>query len=108
MKIKEVSPQSNWILSIIAEDCRAGNFDVTPYLELEAFAELKNTEEFKKFQTAGILLNGNAELIFLQIRLKLIGMSQKRLKSEIAGSGICIGASRQKLRPWHFGQPSVI
>jgi hypothetical protein len=53
MKIKEVSPKPNWILSIIAEDGRVGGFDVAPYLEFEAFAELKNVEEFKKISNGG-------------------------------------------------------
>jgi hypothetical protein len=56
MKIKEVSPQPNWVLSIIAEDSRVGDFNVAPYLEFEAFAELKNTEEFKKISNGGYFI----------------------------------------------------
>jgi hypothetical protein len=56
MKIKEVHPQPNWVLSIIADDSRIGNFDVSPYLEFEAFAELKNTEEFKKISSGGYFI----------------------------------------------------
>jgi hypothetical protein len=56
MNIREVSPQPNWILSIIADDSRIGNFDVAPYLEFEAFAELKNVEEFKKISNGGYFI----------------------------------------------------
>jgi hypothetical protein len=56
MKIKAVSPQPNWVLSIIAEDSRVGDFDVAPYLEFEAFSELKNTEEFKKITNGGYFI----------------------------------------------------
>ena len=56
MKIKEIRPQSNWILSIIAEDNRAGDFNVAPYLEFEAFAELKNIAEFKKITNGGYFI----------------------------------------------------
>jgi hypothetical protein len=56
MKIKSVSPQPNWILSIITEDSRVGDFDVAPYLEFEAFSELKNTEEFTKISNRGYFI----------------------------------------------------
>ena len=45
MRIAEVKPNSNYTLQIVSEDGRAGIFDVTPYLELEAFADLKNRDE---------------------------------------------------------------
>ena len=48
MKIAEISTQSNWILSIIAKDGRIGNFDVSPYLEYEAFESLRDYNEFLK------------------------------------------------------------
>ena len=56
MKIKEVSPETSWSLSIIAEDGRVGCFDVTPYLEFEAFAVLKDVEEFKKISNGGYFI----------------------------------------------------
>jgi hypothetical protein len=56
MKIKEIRPQANWILSIIAEDNRAGDFNVAPYLEFEAFAELKNIAEFQKITNGGYFI----------------------------------------------------
>ena len=48
MKIVEISPQPNWVLSIVADDGRIGNFDVSPYLGYEAFEALQNYNEFLK------------------------------------------------------------
>jgi hypothetical protein len=48
MNIAEITPQPNWILSIVAEDGRIGNFDVGPYLKDEAFEALQNYNEFLK------------------------------------------------------------
>jgi hypothetical protein len=48
MKIAKISPQPNWVLSIVADDGRIGNFDVSPYLEYEAFEALQNYNEFLK------------------------------------------------------------
>ena len=40
MRIVQVYPQPNWVLSIIAEDGRVGEFDVRPYLAYEQFYAL--------------------------------------------------------------------
>jgi len=48
MRITELSPQPNLVLSIVADDGRIGNFDVSPYLEYEAFAPLRDYSEFQK------------------------------------------------------------
>lgn len=48
MNIVEVFPKDNCILYIEAEDGQTGLFDVTPYLESEAFAPLKNKSEFER------------------------------------------------------------
>lgn len=53
MRIAEISPQSNWMLSIVADDGRVGNFDVSPYLEYEAFAALQDQAEFMKVFNGG-------------------------------------------------------
>jgi hypothetical protein len=37
MGIEELHPQPNWVLRIVADDGRAGSFDVSPCLEYEAF-----------------------------------------------------------------------
>ena len=47
MRILEVKPQKNYTLKIITEDGITGIFDVSPYLELEAFLELRK-DAFRK------------------------------------------------------------
>ena len=53
MKIAELRPQPNWVLSIVADDGRVGNFDVSPYLEYEAFEDLRDHSEFMKVINGG-------------------------------------------------------
>ena len=48
MNIVEVIPKENHMLYIQADDGQAGLFDVTPYLESEAFAPLKDRSEFER------------------------------------------------------------
>jgi len=56
MRIAELHPQPDWVLSIIAEDGRIGCFDVTPYLEYEAFEELRDHNEFMKVSNGGYFI----------------------------------------------------
>ena len=56
MIIAEVHPQQEWVLSIIAEDGRIGLFDVTPYLEYEAFEELRDHDKFLKVSNGGYFI----------------------------------------------------
>ena len=53
MKILQVYPQSNSVLSIVAEDGRMGQFDVRPYLADEAFEDLRLPSEFVKVFNGG-------------------------------------------------------
>lgn len=53
MRIREIQPQTNWILSIVADDGRVGTFDVSPYLEDEAFEDLLDPDEFAKISNGG-------------------------------------------------------
>ncbi|MEW6481633.1 MAG: DUF2442 domain-containing protein [bacterium] len=53
MRIAEIFPQPNWVLSIVADDGRTGNFDVSPYLEYEAFEPLRDYSEFLKVFNGG-------------------------------------------------------
>ena len=53
MRIKELHPQPDWILFIVAEDGQIGHFDVKPYLKYEAFEALKNPNEFVKVRNGG-------------------------------------------------------
>jgi hypothetical protein len=56
MRIKTVSPGMANILHVVAEDGTAGDFDVTPYLESEAFEPLRQPEEFKKLHNGGYFI----------------------------------------------------
>lgn len=53
MRIAEVRPQPNWVLSVVAEDGRVGTFDVGPYLQYEAFAVLRDPAEFMRVSNGG-------------------------------------------------------
>ncbi|OGT90433.1 MAG: hypothetical protein A2286_10880 [Gammaproteobacteria bacterium RIFOXYA12_FULL_61_12] len=48
MRLVEVRPQDDFILYVMSENGETGVFDVSPYLNSEAFQPLKNKEEFKK------------------------------------------------------------
>jgi hypothetical protein len=53
MRIAQIYPKPNGILSIIAADGRRGEFDVRPYFEDEAFEELRRPGEFMKVYNGG-------------------------------------------------------
>jgi hypothetical protein len=53
MIIAKIHPESNWILSVVSNDGRKGTFDVGPYLADEAFAALRDIDEFKKVTNGG-------------------------------------------------------
>jgi uncharacterized protein DUF2442 len=56
MKIVEVQVQPNCTLKIISDDGRIGNFDVTPYLKYEVFADLKNQDAFMQISNGGYFI----------------------------------------------------
>ena len=53
MRIAELQALPGHVLSIIADDGCAGQFDVTPYLEYEAFEPLRDPTEFSKISNGG-------------------------------------------------------
>lgn len=53
MRITELRPQPNWVLSVVSDDGRIGEFDVRPYLGLEAFERLRDISEFQKVANGG-------------------------------------------------------
>jgi hypothetical protein len=61
MRIAELCPHSHWSLSIVADDGRVGSFDVSPYLEYEAFEDLRDPGEFRNScnYSTNILLSAN-------------------------------------------------
>ncbi len=48
LKVKEVYPQPNYRLKVVFDNSETKLFDVTPYLDLGIFKELKDIEYFKK------------------------------------------------------------
>jgi hypothetical protein len=59
LRIIEIAPQRNWVLSIVADDGRIGNFDVSPYLGYEAFEALQDYTEFLKVINGGYFVEGD-------------------------------------------------
>ncbi len=53
MRIVELRTEPNWVLSVVAEDGRIGRFDMSPYLQYEAFAALREHDEFMKVVNGG-------------------------------------------------------
>ncbi len=59
MKIKEIYPNPDYTLKIIASDGRIGIFDVTPYLQYEVFEDLKNKNAFMQISNGGYFIEWN-------------------------------------------------
>lgn len=53
MMIQKIYPQPNYTLRIVAQDGRFGVFDVTPYLQYDAFAALRNQHDFMRISNGG-------------------------------------------------------
>ena len=53
MRIMELQAEPNWVLSIVTDDGRIGRFDVSPYLQYEAFKALRDQNEFMKVVNGG-------------------------------------------------------
>jgi hypothetical protein len=56
MRITELQVKPNYVLAIVAEDGRIGRFDVSPYLEYEAFDPLRDPSEFAKIANGGYFI----------------------------------------------------
>ncbi len=56
MKIKHIYLRAGQILEIVADDDRAGLFDLTPYLRSEAFAELRDDAAFQRVRNGGYFI----------------------------------------------------
>ena len=56
MRITELCPQPDWILFVVADDGRAGKLDVSPFLEDEAFEDIRDHAEFMKVVSRGYFI----------------------------------------------------
>lgn len=59
MKIVELRTEPNWVLCVVADDGRIGRFDVSPYLQYEAFEALRDENEFVKVVNSGYFIEWN-------------------------------------------------
>ena len=56
MNIVKVEPKENYQLLVHAENGLTGMFDVSPYLEAEAFLPLREKENFSKVTSGGYFI----------------------------------------------------
>lgn len=56
MRISEIKINKNYTLEIKFDNGKEGIFDVSPYLDYEAFNDLKNYDEFKKILNGGYFI----------------------------------------------------
>jgi len=93
MRIIEVCPQPNWILSIVADDGRVGRFDVSPYLEYEAFEDLRDPGEFMKVSNGGYFVEWDcgADLSAdtIEAHWRVIGAGEQNSASHVGQSNHC-------------------
>jgi hypothetical protein len=83
MRIAELHPQPDRVLSIVAEDGRVGRFDVTPYLEYEAFEELRDPDEFMKVINGGYFIEwecgADLSADTIEARWEVVGKAVSRI-----------------------------
>lgn len=56
MNIVEIFPKEDHLLYVKSDDGRVGLFDVSPFLESEAFEPLKNRAEFERIHNGGYFI----------------------------------------------------
>lgn len=82
MRITEVTPQPNLVLTITADDGRIGNFDLSPYLEDEAFEPLRDYSEFLKVANGGYFIEwecgADLSADTIEARWQVIGKPEHR------------------------------
>jgi len=73
MKIVQVCPQSDWVLSIVAEDGRMGKFDVRPDRQTRRLKTCAVPANSRKSSMVATLSNGIVAPICQQIQLRHAG-----------------------------------
>ncbi len=56
MRIASITANPDGTLTVVRDDGASGVFDVRPYLELEAFEELRDSAEFAKVRNGGYFI----------------------------------------------------
>lgn len=82
MRIAEIYPQSGCVFLIVADDGRIGRFDVTPYLEYEAFEELRDPDKFIKVINGGYFVEwecgADLSADTIEARWKVVGKAEQQ------------------------------
>lgn len=83
--IREVVPKTDWTLRIVFTDETVGVFDVNPYLDDEAFEDLKDIHEFMKVHNGGYYVEWEcgADLSGDTLRAKLKSVGSVSLSKAI-------------------------
>ena len=93
MRIAEVRPQPNWVLSIVADDGRVGSFDVSPYLQYEAFEDLRDHGEFMKVSNGGYFVEWDcgADLSAdtIEAQLQIVGKAAQQRMADAREENHC-------------------
>jgi hypothetical protein len=80
-------------LSIVADDGRVGSFDVSPYLECEAFADIRDPSGFVKVSNGGYFVEWNcgADLSAdtIEAHWRVIGAGEQNAASHADQSNCC-------------------
>lgn len=83
MRIAELCPQANWVLSVVTDDGRMGSLDVSLYLDDEAFEALRDEGEFRKVINGGYFVEWDcgADLSAdtIEARWQVVGHAASRM-----------------------------
>jgi hypothetical protein len=86
MKIAELQVKPNWVLSIVTDDGLVGEFDVSPYLQYEAFESLKDPAEFSNIFNGKYFVEwacgADLSVDTIESKLKLVSIGSGIIASE--------------------------
>ena len=84
MIIQDVIPQEDLKLIIITTDGMGGEFDVSPYMNSEAFAPLRYPDEFKKVSNGGYFIEWECGADLSADTIKAHLQNQKKVAEQVA------------------------
>ena len=89
MNIVQIVPKENHLLYVTTDDGRVGLFDVTPFLESEVFAPLKDRNEFERIHNGRYFIEWEcgADLSADTIQAHLTPMANNGAQGVPADSG---------------------
>ncbi|MGD2086392.1 MAG: DUF2442 domain-containing protein [Candidatus Aminicenantes bacterium] len=90
MRIKKITPKPDLTLTIVLDDARVGIFSIEPYLEYEAFVDLKNTDEFMKVFNGGYFVEwecgADLSVDTIEAKMKIIERQYENGESQAPGA----------------------